>query len=85
MSHVLAGVSTGFRAKSLGWPTFFAVSVLGAAPGDLAFDSLRPVGEGRSGLDGRGDPGDGLVSHPQPRPRSYNQGKGRLSQNISLK
>ncbi len=32
MSRVLAGVPTDFMAKSLGWPTFSAVSVLGTVP-----------------------------------------------------
>ena len=42
MSRVLAGVPTGFMAKGLGWPTFFAVSVLGAVPGIWLLTRFAP-------------------------------------------
>ena len=45
MSRVLAGVPTGYMAKSLGWPTFFAVSVLGAVPGIWLLTRFAPWGK----------------------------------------
>ena len=42
MSRVLAGVPTGFMAKSLGWPLFYAVSVLGAVPGIWLLTRFAP-------------------------------------------
>jgi MFS transporter, PAT family, beta-lactamase induction signal transducer AmpG len=43
MSRVLAGAPTGYMAqKSLGWPTFFAVSVLGAVPGIWLLTRFAP-------------------------------------------
>lgn len=42
MSRVLAGVPTGFMAKELGWPMFYAVSVLGAIPGIWLLTRFAP-------------------------------------------
>jgi PAT family beta-lactamase induction signal transducer AmpG len=42
MSRVLAGVPTGYLAKGLGWPLFFAVSVLGAVPGIWLLTRFAP-------------------------------------------
>jgi len=42
MTRVLAGVPTGFIVQSLGWAMFFAVSVLGAAPGILLLPRFAP-------------------------------------------
>jgi PAT family beta-lactamase induction signal transducer AmpG len=42
MSRVLAGVPTGYMAKGLGWPLFFAVSVLGAVPGIWLLTRFAP-------------------------------------------
>ncbi len=42
VSRVLAGVPTGFMANSLGWSTFYAVSVLGALPGILLLPRFAP-------------------------------------------
>jgi len=39
---VLAGVPTGFMVASMGWPTFFAVSMLGALPGILLLPRFAP-------------------------------------------
>lgn len=47
MSRVLAGVPTGFMAKGLGWPLFFAVSVLGAVPGIFLLTRFAPWKAGR--------------------------------------
>lgn len=38
----LAGVPTGFMAESLGWPAFFAISVVGVLPGLVLLGWLRP-------------------------------------------
>lgn len=38
----LAGVPTGFMAESLGWPAFFAISVVGVLPGLVLLWWLRP-------------------------------------------
>jgi PAT family beta-lactamase induction signal transducer AmpG len=42
MSRVLAGAPTGFMAKELGWPLFYAVSVLGAIPGIWLLTRFAP-------------------------------------------
>lgn len=48
VSRVLAGIPTGFMAASLGWPTFYAVSVLGALPGILLLPRFAPWKTGLS-------------------------------------
>ena len=52
VARVLAGVPTGFMVKSLGWPLFYGVSVLGALPGILLLPRFAPW---RAGTRGRGD------------------------------
>ena len=42
VTRVVAGVPTGFMASSMGWPMFFAVSVLGALPGILLLPRFAP-------------------------------------------
>ncbi len=42
VSRVLAGVPTGFMVASLGWPMFYAVSVLGALPGIFLLPRFAP-------------------------------------------
>jgi MFS transporter, PAT family, beta-lactamase induction signal transducer AmpG len=42
VTRVLAGVPTGFMANSLGWPMFFAVSMLGALPGIVLLPRFAP-------------------------------------------
>jgi MFS transporter, PAT family, beta-lactamase induction signal transducer AmpG len=42
MARVVAGVPTGFMVTSLGWPMFYAVSVLGAVPGILLLTRFAP-------------------------------------------
>jgi PAT family beta-lactamase induction signal transducer AmpG len=42
VTRVLAGVPTGFMVTSLGWPTFYAVTVLGAFPGILLLPRFAP-------------------------------------------
>jgi len=42
VTRVLAGAPTGFMVNSLGWPTFFAVSILGALPGILLLPHFAP-------------------------------------------
>jgi MFS transporter, PAT family, beta-lactamase induction signal transducer AmpG len=42
MARVVAGVPTGFMVKSLGWPMFYAVSVLGAVPGIVLLARFAP-------------------------------------------
>jgi PAT family beta-lactamase induction signal transducer AmpG len=52
VARVLAGVPTGFMVKSLGWPLFYGVSVLGAIPGILLLPRFAPW---RAGTRGRGN------------------------------
>jgi MFS transporter, PAT family, beta-lactamase induction signal transducer AmpG len=56
VARVLAGVPTGFMVKSLGWPLFYGVSVLGALPGILLLPRFAPWrgGRGDAGTRGRG-------------------------------
>lgn len=42
VTRVLAGVPTGFMVASLGWPLFYAASVLGAIPGILLLPRFAP-------------------------------------------
>jgi PAT family beta-lactamase induction signal transducer AmpG len=42
VTRVIAGVPTGFMVASMGWPTFFAVSVLCALPGILLLPRFAP-------------------------------------------
>ena len=42
VTRVLAGVPTGFMVASMGWPMFFAVSMLGALPGILLLPRFAP-------------------------------------------
>jgi len=42
VTRVLAGVPTGFMANSMGWPMFFAMSMLGALPGILLLPRFAP-------------------------------------------
>jgi PAT family beta-lactamase induction signal transducer AmpG len=42
VTRVIAGVPTGFMVASMGWPMFFAVSVLGALPGILLLPRFAP-------------------------------------------
>jgi MFS transporter, PAT family, beta-lactamase induction signal transducer AmpG len=42
VTRVLAGVPTGFMVNSMGWPMFFAVSMLGALPGILLLPRFAP-------------------------------------------
>lgn len=42
VTRVLAGVPTGFMAKSMGWAAFYAVSTLGAVPGILLLTRFAP-------------------------------------------
>ncbi len=42
VTRVVAGVPTGFMVNSLGWPMFYAVSVLGALPGILLLPRFAP-------------------------------------------
>jgi len=42
VTRVLAGVPAGFLAHSLGWSTFFAVSILGAVPAILLLPRFAP-------------------------------------------
>ena len=56
VARVLAGVPTGFMVKSLGWPLFYGVSVLGAIPGILLLPRFAPW---RAGTRGYGDTGKG--------------------------
>jgi len=42
VTRVLAGAPTGFMVNSLGWPMFFAVSILGALPGILLLPHFAP-------------------------------------------
>ncbi len=42
VTRVLAGVPTGFMVNSIGWPMFFAVSMLGALPGILLLPRFAP-------------------------------------------
>jgi PAT family beta-lactamase induction signal transducer AmpG len=39
---VLAGVPTGFMAKTMGWPMFYTASVLGAVPGIVLLTRFAP-------------------------------------------
>lgn len=52
VTRVLAGTPTGFMASALGWPMFYAVSVLGALPGILLLPRFAPWGTPR----GKGAP-----------------------------
>ena len=42
VTRILAGTPTGFMVSSLGWPMFYAVSVLGALPGILLLPRFAP-------------------------------------------
>jgi MFS transporter, PAT family, beta-lactamase induction signal transducer AmpG len=42
VTRVIAGVPTGFMVASMGWPAFFAVSMLGALPGILLLPRFAP-------------------------------------------
>jgi len=42
VTRVLAGVPTGFMVSSMGWPMFFAVSMLGALPGIILLPRFAP-------------------------------------------
>ncbi len=42
VTRVIAGVPTGFMVASMGWPVFFAVSILGALPGILLLPRFAP-------------------------------------------
>lgn len=42
LTRVMAGVPTGFMVQALGWPQFYAVSVLGALPGILLLPRFAP-------------------------------------------
>jgi len=44
VTRVLAGVPTGFMVASMGWPLFYAVSVLGALPGIALLPRFAPWG-----------------------------------------
>jgi len=48
VSRIVAGVPTGIMAESLGWASFFAVSVLGAIPGILLLTRFAPWNGQRS-------------------------------------
>jgi MFS transporter, PAT family, beta-lactamase induction signal transducer AmpG len=65
VARVLAGVPTGFMVKSLGWPLFYGVSVLGALPGILLLPRFAPwrAGTGRQqgNRETTGRPGDGVT------------------------
>ena len=52
MSRVLAGVPTGFMAKSLRLAHLLRRERPGGRAGDLAFDPLRSFAKGRSGVGG---------------------------------
>jgi MFS transporter, PAT family, beta-lactamase induction signal transducer AmpG len=54
VTRVLAGVPTGFMANSLGWPMFFAVSMLGALPGILLLPRFAPWKAVERGIGSRG-------------------------------
>ncbi|NSW85194.1 MAG: MFS transporter [Syntrophobacteraceae bacterium] len=41
-TRILAGVPTGFMVHSMGWATFYAVSILGAVPGILLLPRFAP-------------------------------------------
>lgn len=42
LTRVMAGVPTGFMVEALGWPRFYALSVLGALPGILLLPRIAP-------------------------------------------
>lgn len=42
ITRVLAGVPTGFMVTAMGWPIFYAVSLLGAVPGILLLPRFAP-------------------------------------------
>ncbi len=42
VTRVVAGVPTGFMVNSMGWPMFFAASILGALPGILLLPRFAP-------------------------------------------
>lgn len=42
VTRVLAGVPTGFMVNAMGWPWFFAVSILGALPGIMLLPRFAP-------------------------------------------
>jgi PAT family beta-lactamase induction signal transducer AmpG len=42
ITRVIAGVPTGYMVESLGWASFYAVSVLGAVPGILLLPRFAP-------------------------------------------
>lgn len=51
VGRVVAGAPTGAIAQALGWPVFFALSVLGAVPGILLLARFAPWnGRGRAAL-----------------------------------
>ena len=50
VTRVIAGVPTGFMVASMGWPVFFAVSILGALPGILLLPRFAPWKAERRGV-----------------------------------
>jgi len=42
LTRVLAGVPTGFMVQAMGWPRFYAASLLGALPGILLLPRFAP-------------------------------------------
>ncbi|MGA2026227.1 MAG: AmpG family muropeptide MFS transporter [Syntrophobacteraceae bacterium] len=51
VGRIVAGAPTGAIAQALGWPVFFALSVLGAVPGILLLARFAPWnGRGRAAL-----------------------------------
>jgi PAT family beta-lactamase induction signal transducer AmpG len=42
LTRVMAGVPTGFMVEAMGWPKFYAVSLLGALPGILLLPRFAP-------------------------------------------
>lgn len=53
VTRVLAGVPTGFMVNAMGWPWFFAVSILGALPGILLLPRFAPWREQTAGVGSR--------------------------------
>jgi PAT family beta-lactamase induction signal transducer AmpG len=42
VSRIVAGVPAGFMAQSMGWPVFYAVSLVGAVPGLMLLPRFAP-------------------------------------------
>jgi PAT family beta-lactamase induction signal transducer AmpG len=49
VGRIVAGAPTGAAAHALGWPAFFSVSVLGAAPGIMLLARFAPWNGIRAG------------------------------------